>query len=287
VLYLTWARKAAPQDQAGLNRAYGRAAKRTGAEVAPAGIAWQLARRDAPGVELYADDGSHPSPAGSYLSAATLVARLFGKSPVGLPGQATGPPVDAQTGQVRSLASALLVRLDDGSARALQRAALESLHAWEREPTRADAVPMAGPMPPPLPASVSRDAGDFAGTWRGELRLHPGGPLEVTLRVASPTGGARGAQAPEVSVQVDVRPGAPAGPTPEHAQAAGVIGTSGELSLSVPLASLEGTRVALRGVLAPRDTLRGVADATWTTSGRSARLLGTFDLQRDRHTAGR
>jgi hypothetical protein len=46
---------------------------------------------------------------------------VFGKSPVGLPGQITGPPVDLQTGQVKSLESALLVRLDAGPAHALQR----------------------------------------------------------------------------------------------------------------------------------------------------------------------
>jgi hypothetical protein len=40
-------------------------------------------------------------------------------------------------------------------------------------------------------------------------------------------------------------------------------------------------------VLTTRDTLRGVADATWTSRGRSARLLGTFELQRDRPTSVR
>lgn len=287
VLYLTWARKATPEDQAGLNRAYGRASSRTGAEVAPVGLAWQRARSAAPAVELYADDGSHPAPAGSYLAAATLVARVFGKSPVGLPAQVSGPPVDLQTEQVKSLESSLLVRLEAGAARALQRGALESLEAWEREPTRTDAIPMAGPMPPPLPASVGRDSGDFTGTWRGGLRLHPRGRLDVTLQVSSPAGEARGTHAPALQVAVEVRSAPPVGPTPEQGQATGVISGNGELSLSVPLAGLDGSKVSLRGVLATRDALRGIADATWTVRGRSARLLGTFDLRRERRDARR
>jgi hypothetical protein len=287
VLYLTWARKATREDQAGLNRAYGRAARRTGAEVAPVGLAWQRSRSGSPEVELYADDGSHPAPAGSYLAASTLVARVFGKSPVGLPGQITGPPVDLQTGQVKSLESALLVRLDAGPAHALQRAAHASLDDWDREPTRTDDVPMAGPVPSPLPASVARGAGDFTGTWRGTMRLHPGGPLDLTLRVSSPPRVARDAHAPAPGVHVEVRPAAGGGPPPEQPQATGVALANGELSFSVALASLDGTEVALRSVLATRNTLRGIAEATWTARGRSARLLGTFDVRRKERAARR
>jgi len=68
--------------------------------VAPAGLAWQAVHDDdfAPPVAsevaaarfagLYAPDGSHPSPRGTYLAAATLLVTLTGQSPAA----ATGAP---------------------------------------------------------------------------------------------------------------------------------------------------------------------------------------------------
>src|SRR5262245_18165046 len=76
VFYLTWARKATPEDQAPLNRAYLAAARATLARVAPVGIAWADVRQLEPALELYVDDGSHPAPAGSYLAACALFGTL-------------------------------------------------------------------------------------------------------------------------------------------------------------------------------------------------------------------
>jgi hypothetical protein len=59
--------------------------------VSPVGLAWQAVRDGAGGVAsdvaaahfggLYASDGSHPSPRGTYLAAATLLATVTGASP--------------------------------------------------------------------------------------------------------------------------------------------------------------------------------------------------------------
>ena len=66
--------------------------------VAPAGLAWQAVYEavEAEGGDptadgsafaaLYGPDGSHPSVAGGYLTAAVIYASLTGESPVGLPG---------------------------------------------------------------------------------------------------------------------------------------------------------------------------------------------------------
>ena len=51
--------------------------------VAPVGRAWERALRD-PAMTLHDPDGSHPSPAGTYLAACVLYATLTGESPVGL-----------------------------------------------------------------------------------------------------------------------------------------------------------------------------------------------------------
>jgi hypothetical protein len=85
VLYLTWARKKTPEDQAALDHAYMRAGRDTGARVSPIGIAWQETRKRHPEIELYQADGAHPSPAGSYLAACVLYATIFDRSPEGLP----------------------------------------------------------------------------------------------------------------------------------------------------------------------------------------------------------
>jgi MYXO-CTERM domain-containing protein len=68
----------------------------TPAWVAPAGLAWARVyddvvagggdptAPDSPFYQLYVDDGSHPSPRGTYLAACVLYKSLTGRSPVGL-----------------------------------------------------------------------------------------------------------------------------------------------------------------------------------------------------------
>ncbi len=78
VLYLTWARRAAQDDQSLLNAAYSSAATRLGALVAPVGPAWKIALELDPKLSLYANDGSHPSATGSYIAARTLYLVISG-----------------------------------------------------------------------------------------------------------------------------------------------------------------------------------------------------------------
>lgn len=78
VLYLTWSRANAPQTQQLLDDAVDSIAVEIGARVVPVGPAWHAVMRAEPAIALYEDDGSHPTPAGSYLAACTFVACLFG-----------------------------------------------------------------------------------------------------------------------------------------------------------------------------------------------------------------
>lgn len=89
VLYLTWARKAKPESQAQLNKAYQRAAHETGALLAPVGKAWAAALKDDPTLVLHQPDGSHPTPIGTYLAACVFYTTLYQQSPIGL------PPIDS------------------------------------------------------------------------------------------------------------------------------------------------------------------------------------------------
>lgn len=81
VLYLTWARATAPETQAELNRVYYGIGGELAARVAPVGPAWAIARELDPRLQLYENDNSHPTLAGSYLAAYVLQLTLFGKAP--------------------------------------------------------------------------------------------------------------------------------------------------------------------------------------------------------------
>lgn len=80
LLYVTWARKDAPQNQAKLDKAFAATAKELGATLVPVGSAWERARKERPGLELYDEDGSHPSPFGTYLNALVFHRVLHGKA---------------------------------------------------------------------------------------------------------------------------------------------------------------------------------------------------------------
>ena len=79
------------------------------APTSAAAAAWKRTREQHPSIELFQDDGSHPSPAGSYLAGGTLFSALFDVSPIGLPGRVAGPPVDLETARVETDKTALLV----------------------------------------------------------------------------------------------------------------------------------------------------------------------------------
>jgi hypothetical protein len=69
--------------------------------VIPAGLAFARSIAVRPELNLYVADKRHPSPAGTYLAAATTYAALFKKSPVGLKYNAgLAPEVAAHLQQV-------------------------------------------------------------------------------------------------------------------------------------------------------------------------------------------
>jgi hypothetical protein len=132
VFFLTWARRAAPEDQSALNYAYIHTAETTHSVLAPVGLAWSRVREADPSVDLYYSDGSHPSPAGSYLAACAIYSAIFRKSPANLPARISGAPVNLDTEQVESKKSAVLVDLSQPVAAELQAAAW---NAWQEPQT--------------------------------------------------------------------------------------------------------------------------------------------------------
>jgi hypothetical protein len=67
--------------QARLAEGYSELAGELSAEIVPVGLAWVEALRRQPGIDLWADDGKHPSRLGSYLAACVFYAILSGRDP--------------------------------------------------------------------------------------------------------------------------------------------------------------------------------------------------------------
>ncbi|CAE7239900.1 unnamed protein product [Symbiodinium sp. CCMP2592] len=95
-VFMTWARAFDPGMQSAVETQYEALAKDTGAEVIPAGLAWQRARELRAGFPLYASDQSHPTPLGVYLSACVFYGVLTRRSPVGLPSRLTTQDLDGE-----------------------------------------------------------------------------------------------------------------------------------------------------------------------------------------------
>jgi hypothetical protein len=84
VLYMTWARRNAPEAQQTITDAYNSIGRELDAIVVPVGVVWQryLAKHDTPA--LHDRDQSHPTLAGSYLAACVFLVTLMKASPVGI-----------------------------------------------------------------------------------------------------------------------------------------------------------------------------------------------------------
>ena len=90
VLYMTWARRHAPESQRAITDTYTGIGRELGAAVAPVGVAWEVFLRKHDRPALHDRDESHPTPAGSYLAASVFLAVLFGENPVGIEGDESG-----------------------------------------------------------------------------------------------------------------------------------------------------------------------------------------------------
>lgn len=137
VYYMTWAKEAYPTQTEALERAYREAGGRHRADVAPVGLAWARVRDERPDIVLFDPDGSHPSPAGTYLAACVLYGQLTGHSPEGAPTELWG--VEMRTpGVVVGDRPIPLVRLRAETARYLQTV------AWQTVQSSGGSVPARG-----------------------------------------------------------------------------------------------------------------------------------------------
>lgn len=129
VFLMTWSVRDQPNEQAILTHAYTTIAKELEALVAPVGLVWDKVRK-IPKVDLYADDGGHPSPMGSYLTAVTLYATLMSDDPQGLSGTISGNRLSS-SGE-RSLAKELLIDISSEEAQLIQKSSWEVIQAMQK-----------------------------------------------------------------------------------------------------------------------------------------------------------
>ncbi len=271
MLYLTWARKATPEDQAALSYAYLRAAKDFAAQVAPVGMAWELLRIRQPSLELFYSDGSHPSSSGSYLAACTFYAAIFHQSPAGLPGKIMGVPVNLETARPEQGKNELLANLSSKQAHALQDAAWR---AWQELEKTGDLelTPVSVPELAPLPEGNPIAAAELEGRWSGDLRLYPPPflPLHMELRLHREGDGWKGvlsllfhsSDQPDQSLDLDdfrVR--------------------EKELSFTDPKAA-QNLIIHFRGVQTGPGKLQGHAEAAIADPASTVRLAGTWQMRK-------
>jgi hypothetical protein len=108
---MTWAYADKPEMTQGLADAYTEAGRLNDAHVIPAGLAFARSISRRPDINLYVADKRHPTPAGTYLAACTIIASVYGVSPVG---------------------NAYLGELDPAVARHLQEVAWETVQSFRR-----------------------------------------------------------------------------------------------------------------------------------------------------------
>jgi hypothetical protein len=118
-LYMTWAKKRWPDQLEEISEAYRGMGAELDSPVAPVGAAWAAVIDQRPDLELFVADGSHPTPAGSYLAACVIYATLTGESPIGAPREVWGAPWSGG-GPLESGAPTLLVSLSPRDAAYLQ-----------------------------------------------------------------------------------------------------------------------------------------------------------------------
>jgi hypothetical protein len=84
VLFMSWAYTGRPEMTEQLATAYTQVGNENDALVIPAGLAFAESLAKRPDIKLVTEDKKHPTPEGTYLSAATVYAAIFKNSPVGL-----------------------------------------------------------------------------------------------------------------------------------------------------------------------------------------------------------
>lgn len=119
VFYMTWALRDSPEDHPKLTDAYLKIARELGSDVVPVGYARAKAKEENPSLDLFVNDGKHPSPTGTYLAACTFYVYLTGKPLKNAPCKISDP----------NRPEKVLVELTPEIAESLQKIAFETVQS--------------------------------------------------------------------------------------------------------------------------------------------------------------
>ena len=173
VFFSTWTTRGAPRENSqAIDSANMQIARELNALVAPVGAAWRSLQKQDSRITLYAQDGSHPSPVGTYLAACVLYATLTGQNPEGLRREILGHAVD-ESGRVSGGEPVHLVILSIPEARAIQHAAWKAHQQLQAAGGYVQISAPVVPEPSALPAGHRPDPSELEGLWTGETRLFP------------------------------------------------------------------------------------------------------------------
>lgn len=89
-VFMVWPSSERSFDFEGVSLSHQMAADSARGLLYPAGEAWLAAWRRKPSLQLYGDDGFHPSRIGTYLAALVMFEQITGRSPVGAPAVVDG-----------------------------------------------------------------------------------------------------------------------------------------------------------------------------------------------------
>jgi hypothetical protein len=115
ILFMSWAYQDAPEMTATLADAYIKAGAAHQMRVVPAGLAFARSVAKRPEVNLYVADKRHPSLAGTYLAAATVLAAVYRVNPVGS-SYTAGLPADVAA-HLQGIAAETVRDFDAGARR--------------------------------------------------------------------------------------------------------------------------------------------------------------------------
>jgi hypothetical protein len=258
VLLQTWGPPKGTRNYDALAHAYFTIGREIGALVIPAGLAWQRVLAARPSAPLHMADGSHPAPAGSYLTALMTVATLTGAMPTGVPLTIRGHPTGLDGRPADSVGS--LAAIDSTTLRLFRRVATsvreEVARAGGYPAVRRPVMPALAPMPPARPVAPSV----LGGHWKGTLRLFMGDGAPFELDISARPDGSYQATA---AVQLG---------TVHRQDAADFTVARDELAFSIASPVDSAVRIQFRGVLAAGDRLEGRAallseERSWNFTG--------------------
>ncbi|MEO8450679.1 MAG: hypothetical protein ABI647_12845, partial [Gemmatimonadota bacterium] len=253
-----------PGDRVRLAIAFDRAEDSLRALGVPAAAAWDSSRRRIPDLPLYIQDGSHPTPAGSYLAALVFYSTLTGRSPIGLPRRLTGRAADDE-GVPGGDSTAVLADIDSVHAAELQQIAAEVTRRGSQ--VRLAGPPPPLPGPPEMPPGSAPDPSRLTGRWVGRATVAPF-PAVLELQVKP------GTPAPQVGATLVFGPnrvgGEPSAATFEN----------GRLEFTQPN-GLQGLPMSFEGVMVG-DSLTGVIRIEGAGTAARFHIIGTWAVAKRR-----